>query len=75
MVLMQYLSAAAVICNQDLEMFLLTSLALEMLSCGNQWDPLYLESLNMVFFYSVQFTCVINPFYICIFHIYLQSTH
>lgn len=57
---MQYPSAAAVIWNQDLEMFLLPCLALEMVRCENQCDPLYLESLNLgVFFYSVQFTCVI----------------
>lgn len=71
---MQYISAAAVIWNQDLEMFPLTCLALEMVRCENQWDSLCVESLNLSF-NGVQFTCVINPFYICIFHVYLKSIH
>lgn len=55
-------------------MFLLTSLALEMLRYENQQDPLYLESLNL-FSVNVQFTCVINSFYVCNFPVYLKSTH
>lgn len=57
-VLMQYLSAEALIWNQDLEMFLLTCSALEIVRCENKWYPLYLNSLNL-FFYSLQFICPI----------------
>lgn len=70
---MQYPSAAAVIWNQDLEMFLLPCLALEMVRCENHCDPLYLESLNLGGFFIVFNLLVL--FYICIFQVYLKSIH